>query len=93
MFAFEFYAEEATKLNKELVLGKTARLERDVLYKDKYDRILAYVYVDDKMVNEELVKVGLAKTLNIPPSNRYHAKLDREKNIAKAKKLGIWSNK
>src|SRR5262245_45274272 len=46
---------EAVLRNKELVEGRTIRLEKDARDKDPSGRLLRYVFVDDKMVNETLV--------------------------------------
>ena len=50
---------EALKLNESLVLGKSIKLEFDVQTKDRYGRILAYVFIDDNFVNLEMVKLSL----------------------------------
>ena len=52
----EDFAEEATKLNKELVEGKEIKLEYDNYKSDKFGRILAYAIVDDKNISVELVQ-------------------------------------
>jgi micrococcal nuclease len=48
--------KEASAANRTLVEGQTVRLELDVQHWDRYQRLLAYVYVGDKMVNAELVR-------------------------------------
>ena len=62
---------EAWRINRELVAGKKVRLERDVSETDKHGRLLRYVWVDDIMVNAELVKRGLARAKAYPPDTRY----------------------
>ncbi|NIM05287.1 MAG: hypothetical protein GTN65_06650, partial [Armatimonadetes bacterium] len=62
---------EAWQANRELVEGKEVRLERDVSETDRYGRLLRYVYVDDVLVNAELVKKGLAEVRSYPPDTRY----------------------
>lgn len=47
---------EAAEANRKLVAGQAVRLELDVQDRDKYGRLLAYVYVGDVMVNAELVE-------------------------------------
>jgi endonuclease YncB( thermonuclease family) len=49
--------------NRKLVQGQTVRLELDVQERDRYGRLLAYVYVGDTMVNAELVAQGYARAL------------------------------
>lgn len=58
--------------------------------KDRYGRILGYLYVDSINVNKELLKNGLAWHYKHFNKDEELAKLERE---AKDKKLNIWSNK
>lgn len=64
----EFYAKEAVRYNKKLVLMKKVRLEFDAKKKDQQGRLLAYVYVKDVFVNGELVRLGYAKADIKPPN-------------------------
>lgn len=84
------YAFEASQRNSDLVLNTKIILERDVLYKDRYNRILGYVWVDGMMVNDELLKEGLAKTLTIPPDTKYVYRFNSSEEYAKIHKLGLW---
>ncbi|MBN1405664.1 MAG: thermonuclease family protein [Candidatus Omnitrophica bacterium] len=85
------YAVEAQMLNKTLVQGKRIKLEFDKEISDKYGRWLAYVFVGDKMVNEELLRSGYAviyrKTINVKYLNR----LKKAEQEAKDKKIGLFS--
>jgi micrococcal nuclease len=62
---------EASAANHRLVGGQTVRLELDVRPRDQYQRLLAYVYVGDVMVNAELVRQGYAQVATFPPNVRY----------------------
>jgi len=85
------YAEEAKAFNQKLVEGKPVRLEFDVQKKDKYNRLLAYVYVGEKMVNIEMVKEGLAMMYTYPPNVKYSQRfLDAQKE-ARDNKKGLWA--
>ncbi|MFQ5952688.1 MAG: thermonuclease family protein [Candidatus Omnitrophota bacterium] len=64
----EKYAVEAKNYNDTLVRNKNVKLEFDTRKEDKYGRWLAYVYVNDKMVNAELLREGLASVFIIPPN-------------------------
>jgi micrococcal nuclease len=82
---------EAAAVNKALVDGKTVRLELDVRERDRYGRLLAYVYVGEVMVNAELVRLGFAQVMTVPPNVRYAAvflKLERE---AWESGRGLWA--
>lgn len=65
----ECYATEASEMNKELVLGKTVKLEKDISDVDKYGRLLRYVYVDNVFVDDYLVRNGFAKIMDIYSTN------------------------
>jgi len=81
---------EAAEVNRRLVEGKTVRLELDVQERDRYGRLLAYVWVGDVMVNAELVRLGYAQVMTIPPNVRYQeifVKLQRE---AREAGRGLW---
>jgi endonuclease YncB( thermonuclease family) len=84
-------ANRATDKNRELVLGKTVELEKDVSETDRYDRLLRYVYVDGVMVNTELVRLGLARSVSYPPDTRHQGLLSSAQAEAKAARLGIWA--
>ena len=84
------YAEEAKEFNQKLVEGKSVRLEFDVQKRDKYKRLLAYVYRGDKMVNIEMVREGFAMIYTYPPNLKYSQRfLDAQKE-ARDNKKGLW---
>jgi micrococcal nuclease len=81
---------EASEVNRRLVAGRQVRLELDVQARDRYGRLLAYVWVGDVMVNAELVRLGYAQVMTIPPNVRYQQlflKLQRE---AREAGRGLW---
>ncbi|MEJ7540868.1 thermonuclease family protein [Staphylococcus intermedius] len=88
------FGQEASDRTAELLKNaKKIEVEFDVgQKKDKYHRYLAYIYVDGKMVNDILVKEGLAKVGYVyPPNTRHLAKLEKSQKAAQKAKLGIWS--
>jgi micrococcal nuclease len=89
----EAFAEEATRINRELVLGKTVRLEKDVSETDRYGRLLRYVWVDDTMVNLEMVKKGLAEAKAYPPDTKYQVLFEAAELEAKMAGRGMWAQK
>jgi micrococcal nuclease len=93
LFPEEAFGQEATKANRELVLGKSVTLEKDVSETDKYDRLLRYVWVDGIMVNMELVRRGLAEAKAYPPDTKYRALLEAAESEAKLAGRGIWAQK
>jgi len=84
-------AQEATRLNRELVEGKTVRLEKDISETDKYERLLRYVYVDDIFVNAELVERGLAWAEAYEPDTKYQDILEEAEAEAGKDKIGLWA--
>ena len=67
-------------------------LELDVEERDRYARLLAYVYLENgRMLNELLIKEGYGTVLTIPPNNRYEQLFTAAQNKAKKNALGSWS--
>ena len=90
----EPFAEEATKLNQELVEGKEIKLEYDNYTSDKFGRILAYAVVDGKNVSVELVRKGMAELVIYQKRKPFihQVQLLEAQEQAKKQKLGIWKN-
>jgi len=87
----EPYGREASARNRELVLGKTVRLEKDVSETDQYGRLLRYVWLDDDtMVNEVLVAEGYAQVSTYPPDVKYADDFLELQRTARAQGLGLW---
>ena len=89
----ESFAEAATEVNRELTEGKTVRLEFDAQRLDRYGRLLAYVYVDGKMVNEALLERGMAQQMTVPPNVKY---ADHFREVAREARLaerGLWADR
>jgi micrococcal nuclease len=66
------------------------RLELDVQSWDRYQRLLAYVYVGDLMVNAELVRQGYAQVATYPPNVRYADRFRQLQQEARAAGAGCW---
>lgn len=84
------YAKEAAGKNKNLVMGRMVRLERDISDKDKYGRLLRYVYVDDIFINKKLVEEGYAVAVAYPPDLKYQLQLKEAERHAFDNNLGLW---
>ena len=87
----ECFGKEASQRNRELVEGKQIALEKNVSETDKYGRLLRYVYVDDQMVNELLVKEGFAQVSAYPPDVKYQELFIKAEQKAREQKLGLWN--
>jgi micrococcal nuclease len=81
---------EAAEANRRLVAGKTVRLEFDQRGRDKYGRLLAYVYVDGLFVNAELIRQGHAQVSTHRDNQRYHDEFARLQDSAIAARRGLW---
>ena len=95
----ECFGPEASAFTAELLPeGVTVRLERDVVGRDDYGRLLAYVFVLDDgevtggtMANEAIVRQGYARPLIIEPNGAYADLLVTAATAAEAAGLGLWA--
>lgn len=90
----EEWGKEASDFTKEKLKNATKiKLEFDSLAdeKDKYDRYLAWIWIDDELLQNLLVKNGLAETYMLQNNYKYAGMLQESEEIAKNNKLGIWS--
>ena len=86
----ECYGPQASAKNKELVEGEIILVELGNPEKDRYGRLLGYVYIDDLFVNAELVRGGYAEVNSYGnPGSKLSNLLDIEKN-AKRSMQGLW---
>lgn len=85
------YSQESTNANTQLVLGKVVSLEKDVSNLDKYNRLLRFVWVDDKFVNEQLVREGFAKAYKYPPDVTFADQFVQAEQEARENDRGLWS--
>lgn len=83
--------EEAKQYAEKLLENKKVRLEFDTERYDKYERLLAYVYLEDgTFVNARILEMGLAQTLTIPPNMKYRGMFGEAEARAKIDKKGLW---
>lgn len=90
----EYYGKEASEYTcNRLKKAKKIVLEYDPNSDkfDKYDRILAWVFVDDKLLQEELVELGYAKVAYLYNDYKYVDILKEKQELASAKNIGIWN--
>jgi micrococcal nuclease len=88
----EPFGPEASEANRRLVESQTVLLEKDVSETDQYGRLLRYVYVGDTMVNEELLRLGLAQVATFPPDVKYVDRFLEIQHQAQAVGEGIWGS-
>ncbi|MCM8792729.1 MAG: thermonuclease family protein [Candidatus Omnitrophica bacterium] len=77
---------------RRLVENKTVKLEFDVEKYDRYNRLLAYVFLkdDNTFVNAKLIEEGYAQPLTIPPNVKYADYFLTLYQKARAEKKGLW---
>jgi micrococcal nuclease len=85
------YGAVASDFTKKLAEDKTVTLELDVQERDRYGRLLAYVYLDGVMLNKTLLSEGHAKLATYPPNVRYVDEFAELQAEARAKGAGIWA--
>jgi micrococcal nuclease len=88
------FAKGASAFNKRLVAGERVRLVPDAEARDRYGRLLAYVYRDRDglFVNAVLVRRGYAVPLTIPPNVAHADDFRRLAASARRKGRGLWSS-
>jgi micrococcal nuclease len=89
----ECFAKRASAFNERLVEGERVRLVRDVEERDRYGRLLAYVYRarDGLFVNAELVRRGYATVATFPPNVAHEREFLRLSRRARMSGRGLWS--
>jgi len=87
------YAKRAAAANAALVAGRSVRLVGDVERRDRYGRLLAYVYrePDGAFVNARLVRDGYARTLTIAPNVAHAHQFAQLARTARQSGRGLWS--
>ncbi|MDD4726624.1 MAG: stalk domain-containing protein [Tissierellia bacterium] len=81
----------ASDYTKTLLEGKDIELEFDDEERDKYGRLLAYVYINGIMVNKLLLKEGYAQVSTYPPNVKYVDEFNQIQRIARENNKGLWS--
>lgn len=90
------FGKEASNENKKLVEGKEVILEKDVSDKDKFGRLLRYVYLplpegNLLFVNDYLVREGFAKVLTYPPDVKFNTQFLQAQTEARTQNRGLWA--
>jgi len=88
------FGRRAKDAMKELLpKGTELRIEYDVQKRDKYGRLLGYVYrTDNTMVNEEMLLRGYAQLLTIPPNVKYVDRFKKALAKSQREKRGLWAS-
>ncbi len=87
------FGQRAKEFTEEKILGKVVYLEPSIEKADKGGRLLAYVWLDEnrrELLNEKILKEGLAFLYILPPKVKYVSKLAKAQEKAYEKKKGFW---
>ena len=85
------FGREASERNKQLVEGRTVRLEKDVSETDRFGRLLRYVYVGTEMANAVLVREGYAHAVSFPPDVKHQDMFRQLEREARGARRGLWA--
>jgi hypothetical protein len=87
----DYWGFEASDANRELVPeGSTVILQRDLSETDIYGRLLRYIWVDDVLINAELVRIGLARVLFYEPDVLYRSEIKAAEAEAQQARRGLY---
>lgn len=81
----------ASEFTKSKLAGKKIELELDVQERDKYGRILGYVWLDGVMFNKTLLIEGMAQVSTYPPNVKYADEFVELQRQAREKNVGLWA--
>jgi micrococcal nuclease len=87
----ECFGQEAGQYTRGRLDGRTVRLEFDADLRDRYGRLLVYVFVGDELFNLTLVRLGYATADQVPPDTARAALFGDAEREAKAAGRGQWS--
>lgn len=91
----EPYGKEASKFTCDILLNaKKIEIEYDPNSdkKDKYERHLVWVFTDDSLLQDQIIKNGLAEIKYIYGDYLYTNILENSLSEAKANKVGMWKS-
>lgn len=87
----EIYALAREALRAHAAIGDTVMLEWDASRRDRYGRLLAWVWRDSVLVNEAMVAEGWAVLHTVPPNVRYVSRLEEAQRAARERGAGLWA--
>lgn len=87
----EPFGTEAWEFTRQHVEGRAVRLELDRERRDEYGRLLAYVFRDDWLLNEELILAGLSKAqTRFSYSDSMKRRFMAAERVARSQHRGLW---
>ena len=86
----ECFGPQASTYTERAMDGATVSLEFDTDRTDRYDRTLAYVWIDGELFEEGILRDGYAVLLTVPPNVKYVERLTAAQAAARASGAGLW---
>mgnify|MGYP000013945041 FL=1 len=86
----ECFGVESSSHLRYLAEGKVVTLQRDVSDRDRYGRLLRYVFLEGRLLNEMLVEEGYARAKSYSPDTAREEQLKRAEKLAQSAQKGIW---
>jgi micrococcal nuclease len=87
----ECFGVEAGLYARSRLSNKSVRLSFDQARRDRYDRLLAYVYLGGELFNLTLVRLGYATSDPVPPDTNMAPEFAAAERDARAAGRGLWS--
>jgi len=85
------FGQESKKALESLLLNKQIVMEKDKSDKDKYNRLLRYVWVGEVLINEYMTQNGFGLASAYPPDTKYQKRIDAGEESAKSALRGLWA--
>lgn len=86
----EPFYEEASHFLKNRLDGKRVEIEYDQETTDQYGRTLAYIWLGDALINQEILSQGFANAYSVPPNVRYERIFLLTEQAAQSAGVGMW---
>lgn len=87
----EYFGTEAKIFVTQLLKNKKVKLTFDVQKTDRYGRVLAYVYLENRIfLNQYLVEKGYAVVSTFPPNVKFVEVFTKAEKLARKKEVGLW---
>ena len=85
--------KKATEFTRRIADKKRVTLEFDIEKRDRYGRLLAYVYLPDgKMLNAEILRQGYGQLYTFQPNIKYVDLFIKVQAEARSNDRGLWEN-
>jgi micrococcal nuclease len=88
----ECFGERASRFTADALGDRVVELEFDVERTDRFDRTLAYVWLDGDLFNERLLREGYAVLATFPPNVEYVERLRAAQERARVDGSGLWGS-